>query len=457
MLQPFADFLKFILKEPIIPASANKGVFVLAPLVSVVLAMAAWAVIPVADGWVVSDINVGILYLFAVSSLGVYGIIMAGWASNSKYPLLSALRSAAQMVSYEVSIGFVIVTVLMCAGSLNLSDIVHAQDTRFGFLGWYWLPLFPMFIIFFVSALAETNRPPFDLTEAESELVAGYAVEYSASMFLLQFLTELVAVSDDVRDDGGALPRRLAVAPAVPAVHLGSRRDLVPDQGLVGGVLLFDGEGLRAALSLRSADAARLESVSADFAVYGRARGRGAGVHRPRRGRFRLKERRHMALRLAQSARSLFLTEFLAAFALSIRYMFKPKATLNYPNEKSPLSPRFRGEHALRRYPNGEERCIACKLCEAICPAQAITIEAGPRRNDGTRRTTRYDIDMTKCIYCGMCQEACPVDAIVEGPNFEFATETREELFYDKDRLLGNGARWERELARNIAMDAPYR
>ncbi len=194
VLQPYADFLKFILKEPIIPASANKGVFVVAPMVSVVLAIAAWAVIPLADGWVVSDINVGILYLFAVSSLGVYGIIMAGWASNSKYPLLSALRAAAQMVSYEVSIGFVIVTVVMCAGSLNLSDIVHSQDTRFGFLGWYWLPLLPMFIIFFVSALAETNRPPFDLTEAESELVAGYYVEYSASLFLLQYLTELVAV-----------------------------------------------------------------------------------------------------------------------------------------------------------------------------------------------------------------------------------------------------------------------
>ncbi len=194
VLQPYADFLKFILKEPIIPASANKGVFVLAPLVSVILAIAAWAVIPVADGWVIADINVGILYIFAVSSLGVYGIIMAGWASNSKYPLLSALRSAAQMVSYEVSIGFVIVTVVMCAGSLNLSDIVRAQDTRFGILGWFWLPLLPMFIIFFVSALAETNRPPFDLTEAESELVAGYSVEYSASLFLLQFLTELVAV-----------------------------------------------------------------------------------------------------------------------------------------------------------------------------------------------------------------------------------------------------------------------
>jgi NADH-quinone oxidoreductase subunit H len=194
VLQPFADFLKFICKEPVIPASANKGVFILAPLVSVVLAISAWAVMPVADGWSISDINVGVLYLFAISSLGVYGIIMAGWASNSKYPLMSALRAAAQMVSYEVSIGFVIVTVVMCAGSLNLSDIVRAQDTRLGVLGWYWLPLLPMFVIFFVSALAETNRAPFDLTEAESELVAGYSVEYSASLFLLQFLTELVAV-----------------------------------------------------------------------------------------------------------------------------------------------------------------------------------------------------------------------------------------------------------------------
>jgi NADH-quinone oxidoreductase subunit H len=193
-LQPFADFLKFILKEPIIPAGANKGVFLLAPLVGVIMAMAAWAVIPVADGWVVGDINVGILYLFAVSSLGVYGVIMAGWASNSKYAFLSALRSAAQMVSYEVSIGFVIVTVLLCAGSLNLSAIVRAQDTAAGFLGWYWLRLLPMCVIFFVSALAETNRPPFDLVEAESELVAGYQVEYSASLFLLQFLTELVAI-----------------------------------------------------------------------------------------------------------------------------------------------------------------------------------------------------------------------------------------------------------------------
>ena len=158
-----------------------------------------------------------------------------------------------------------------------------------------------------------------------------------------------------------------------------------------------------------------------------------------------------------QLLKSFTLWEFLKAHALTLKYFFKPKVTNNYPFEKSLHSPRFRGEHALRRYPHGDERCIACKLCEAVCPSQAITIEAGARRNDSTRRTIPDDIDMVKCIYCGFCQEACPVDAIVEGPNFEFSTETREELYYDKEKLLENGARWERELARNIALDAPYR
>jgi NADH-quinone oxidoreductase subunit I len=159
---------------------------------------------------------------------------------------------------------------------------------------------------------------------------------------------------------------------------------------------------------------------------------------------------------LDRTARSFLLSDLVAGMVLTLKTMFRPPVTLNYPHEKGPLSPRFRGEHALRRYPNGEERCIACKLCEAICPALAITIEAEPRE-DGSRRTTRYDIDMTKCIYCGFCQEACPVDAIVEGPNFEFAVETREELFYDKERLLANGDRWEPQLAKNIELDAPYR
>jgi NADH-quinone oxidoreductase subunit H len=203
LFQSFADLLKFVFKEVIIPDGANKGVFVIAPLVTATLALAAWAVIPVNQGWAVADINVGVLYLFAISSLGVYGVIMGGWASNSKYPFLAALRSAAQMVSYEVSIGFVIITVLLLAGSLNLQDIVLAQRTGLGtwlglpgsFLDWYWLPLLPMCVVFFVSALAETNRPPFDLVEAESELVAGFMVEYSSTPYMLFMLGEYVAIA----------------------------------------------------------------------------------------------------------------------------------------------------------------------------------------------------------------------------------------------------------------------
>jgi NADH-quinone oxidoreductase subunit H len=203
ILQSFADLIKFALKEVIIPDGANKGVFVIAPIVTALLALSAWAVIPINEGWRVANINVGVLYLFAISSLMVYGTIMGGWASNSKYPFLSALRSAAQMVSYEVSIGFVIITVLLCAGSLNLTDIVHAQNhglgTKLGapssILDWYFIPLFPMFVIFFISALAETNRPPFDLVESESELVAGFMVEYSSTPYLLFMLGEYVAIT----------------------------------------------------------------------------------------------------------------------------------------------------------------------------------------------------------------------------------------------------------------------
>ena len=203
LFQSFADLLKFVFKEVVIPAGANKGVYLLAPIVTATLALSAWAVIPFHPGWVIADINVGVLYIFAISSLGVYGVIMAGWASNSKYPFIGALRSAAQMVSYEVSLGFVIITVLLLAGTLNLSVIVLSQATGIGtaiglpasFLDWYWLPLLPMFVIFFISSLAETNRPPFDLPEAESELVAGYMVEYSSTPYLLLMLGEYVAIT----------------------------------------------------------------------------------------------------------------------------------------------------------------------------------------------------------------------------------------------------------------------
>src|SRR6478735_5345262 len=194
LFQSFADLLKFVLKEPVIPAGANKAIYLLAPLVFAMLALSSWAVIPLADGWAIADINVGITYIFAISSLGVYGVIMGGWASNSKYAFLGALRSAAQMISYEVSLGFVIICVLLCAGSLNLSRIVMAQDTSLGLFGWYWLWLFPMFVVFFVSALAETNRPPFDLPEAESELVAGYMVEYSSTPYMMFMLGEYAAI-----------------------------------------------------------------------------------------------------------------------------------------------------------------------------------------------------------------------------------------------------------------------
>jgi NADH-quinone oxidoreductase subunit H len=190
LLQPLADGAKLFFKETIIPSGANKILFLLAPMVTFILSLIAWAVIPFDEGWVLADINVGVLYLFAISSLGVYGIVVAGWASNSRYPFLGALRSAAQMVSYEVSIGFVIITVLLCVGSLNLTDVVMSQKGSLGMFNWYFVPLFPMFVVFIISILAETNRHPFDLPEAEAELVAGYQTEYSSMAFALFFLGE---------------------------------------------------------------------------------------------------------------------------------------------------------------------------------------------------------------------------------------------------------------------------
>ena len=193
-MQSFADFLKYVFKEIVIPSGSDKVVFLLAPLITFVLSLVAWSVIPFNEGWVLTDINIGILFIFAVAGLEVYGVIMGGWASNSKYPFLGSLRSAAQMISYEVSIGFIIIGILISTGSLNLSKIVLAQDGSYGILSWYWLPHFPMVVLFFISALAETNRPPFDLPEAEAELVAGFQVEYSSTPFLLFMIGELMTV-----------------------------------------------------------------------------------------------------------------------------------------------------------------------------------------------------------------------------------------------------------------------
>ena len=376
-------------------------------------------------------------------------MIVAGWASNSKYPFFSALRAAAQMVSYEVSIGFVLISVVLYANSFNLSDIVMAQQGHklLGIVNGYGFNplLFPMWVVFFISSMAETFRTPFDLVEAESELVAGHQTEYSSMSFALFWLGEyanvmLMCALNAILFWGGWLPPvNWAPLYLIPGIiwlfakmslfffMFGWVKATVPryryDQLMRLGWKIF------LPLSLL------FVVLVCGWLMLTRYGGR---------------------VMIARTIKAFTLWEFLRAHALTLKYFFKPKATINYPYEKTPQSPRFRGEHALRRYPNGEERCIACKLCEAICPALAITIEAEPRE-DGSRRTTRYDIDMVKCIYCGLCAEACPVDAIVEGPNLEFATETREELLYDKAKLLANGDKWEQAIAANLAADAPYR
>jgi NADH-quinone oxidoreductase subunit H len=427
LLQSFADGLKVFLQETIIPSAANRGLFLIAPIITFTVALAAWAVIPFGPKAVLANVNVGLLYLLAISSIGVYGIILSGWASNSKYPFYSAIRAAAQMVSYEVSIGFVLIPVVLWTGSFNLNDVVMGQREHiFGFINAYGFNplLFPMAVVFLISSMAETQRAPFDLTEAESEIVAGYQTEYSSMSFALFWLGEygnvllMCALNATLFWGGWLPPFDIPILYYVPGIIWLFAKILA---------FFFVFSWVKATVPrYRYDQLMRLGwkiflplSLFWVFLVSGYLMVTRYGCTHEHR----LLHQVLHPLGVCEGARQ------------DAAYFFKPKATINYPFEKNPLSPRFRGEHALRRYPNGEERCIACKLCEAVCPAQAITIEAEPR-DDGSRRTTRYDIDMTKCIFCGFCQEACPVDAIVEGPNFEYATETREELIYDKAKLI---------------------
>ncbi len=456
LLQPFADVFKLIFKEIIVPAGASRALFYIAPILALAPALAAWAVVPFADGLVLADVNAGLLYLIAMTSIGVYGIILAGWASNSKYAFLGCLRSAAQIVSYEIAMGFALVGVLMAASSLNLSDIVRGQDG--GAANWYVWPLFPLFVVYLVSGIAETNRHPFDVAEGESEIVAGFHVEYSGVTFALFFLAEymnmiLVATLTSIMFLGGWLS---------PWPGLNDRRDFRPAsvrrrvavavrEDLRGAVRLPLDTGHVAALPLRPDHAAWLEGLHPRDARLDRV---------PRRddadalgGSVPLRGDEAMLARVKSLFGTWLLLELVQGLMLTGRHMFARKITVQFPEEKTPMSPRFRGLHALRRYPNGEERCIACKLCEAVCPALAITIES-EQRADGTRRTTRYDIDLAKCIFCGFCEESCPVDSIVETRVLEYHGEKRGDLIYTKEMLLAVGDRYEAQIAADRAEDA---
>ena len=346
----------------------------------------------------------------ALTSMGVYGVIIAGWASNSKYAFLGAMRSAAQMVSYEIAMGFALVVVLMVSGSLNLSDIVLGQGRGtfaamgLNFLSWNWLPLLPIFVVYFISGLAETNRAPFDVVEGESEIVAGHMIEYSGMAFALFFLAEyanMILISDPDRD---AVPRRLASRRSTSALfNAGAAVRLAAAQGLRRRLDVPVVPRHLPALPLRPDHAAGLEDLHPGHAGLA---GGGRGVDADAVEHLETKEA--TCKRIAEFFKSASCCwSCCKGMTLTGRHVFARKITVQFPEEKTPLSPRFRGLHALRRYPNGEERCIACKLCEAVCPALAITIES-EQRDDGTRRTTRYDIDLTKCIYCGFCEESLP-------------------------------------------------
>ena len=452
MAQPFADVVKLMFKEIMIPADANGFLFRLAPFLALVPSLAIWAVIPFSPEHAFANIDAGLLYVLALTSMGVYGIILAGWAANSKYAFLGAMRSAAQIVAYEIAMGFAMVGVLMAAGSLNIGDIIQAQH---GLFGWNWTWLFPLLMVYFISGVAETNRAPFDVAEGESEIVAGFHVDYSGMAFALFFIAEYVNMILISALTVDFLLRRLAVAVRRLAVRRirGSPRPSFFWFGLKTLFPMFTFLWLRATFPrYRYDQIMRLgwKALIPVTLVWLLVEGFMVYFHvGPWKG--------HLVMQgIRNFLKTFLLWELLQGLWVTMEGLFAPKVTVNYPEEKTPQSNRFRGLHALRRYPNGEERCIACKLCEAVCPALAITIESDVSA-DGTRRTTRYDIDLFKCIYCGFCEEACPVDAIVETRLHEYHMENRGENIMSKDKLLGIGERYEAMIAADRAADARYR
>jgi NADH-quinone oxidoreductase chain I len=457
LLQPIADAVKLIFKEIIVPTAANKGLFFLGPVMTIMPALAAWAVIPFGPDKALANINAGLLFLMAITSMEVYGVIIAGWASNSKYAFLGALRASAQMVSYEIAMGFALVVVLMVSASLNrarrrlpeLELAAAAADLRrLRHLGNRRDQ--PGAVRCRRGRVGDRRRP--------HGRVLGDGVRDVLPGRVRQHHPGLDACLGDV-------PRRLVRADLVRAVRPADAR-LDRPVDVVLELVLAVRQDLRhrhhvplgardlPALSLRPDHAPRLEDFHPGDAGL-------AGRRRPRHS----VALEYLEISKSAMAQATPIKDFLSSFMLGElfkgmrltgRHFLAKKVTIQYPEEKTPLSPRFRGLHALRRYENGEERCIACKLCEAVCPALAITIESDVR-DDGSRRTTRYDIDLTKCIFCGFCEESCPVDSIVETHIFEYHGEKRGDLYFTKDMLLAVGDRYEKEITAAREADAKYR
>ena len=450
--QPFADVVKLMFKEILIPADASGFLFRLAPFLALVPSLAVWAVIPFSPEHAFADIDAGLLYILALTSMGVYGIILAGWAANSKYAFLGAMRSAAQIVAYEIAMGFAMVGVLMAAGSLNIGDIIRAQQGG----------LFELELDLAVPAVGGVFHFRRRRDQSRAVRRGGRRIGNRRGIpcrllghGVRPVLHRRIRQHDfDIGADRHFLLRRLAVALRRLAAGFDLARGpellLVRPEDTGSDVRLSLAARDVSALPVRSNHAFGLEGPdSGDTDLAGGGGLDGVCPRGPMEG-----------ASVMRSARSLLKTfllwELLQGLWVTWKSMWRRKVTVNYPEEKTPQSARFRGLHALRRYPNGEERCIACKLCEAVCPALAITIESDVS-NDGTRRTTRYDIDLFKCIYCGFCEEACPVDAIVETRLHEYHMENRGENIMNKDKLLGIGERYEAMIAADRAADARYR